>query len=135
MEKYPEKLNESIDAMIYGEKFNDAIDMMLITKKYKEACNLLLKMDKIYFAVILAKMKLSQDEFRDVVSGIVKVLISNNNKKIKSAACFLISCHMFKEASNILYEGGYMFPSAVINAMKKDENGNIYFDSSKLVLN
>lgn len=131
MEKYPEKLNDSIQAMIIGEKYNDAIDMMMITKRYKEACELLLNLDHIYMAAVTAKLKLNKDEFAAIMPKIVKALVQR--KKIKLAACFLISCHMFKEASNVLYEGGYMFPSAVIHAMKEDENGNVYFDSSKLV--
>lgn len=137
MEKFPEKLDQSIEELIIGEKYYDAIDMMLITKKYKEACELLLTLKQIYFSAVIAKMKIynvdQKDQYQDIIRIIVGLLV--HNKKIKSAACLLISCHMFKEASNILHDGGYMFPSAVVNAMKEDENGNVYFDSSKLVMN
>lgn len=137
--KLPEKLDDSIKALINGKKYNDAIDLLLISKNYKGVCDVLLKLNYICYATIIAKEKLCSNEkdlpkdFLDIIDKIVSQL-KDEKKWCVCLSCLLISCHRFKAASAILHSHDYLFPSVVFNALFKDENGNICFDANQFLL-
>ncbi|OHS99146.1 hypothetical protein TRFO_34506 [Tritrichomonas foetus] len=128
-ENQPERLSMSIEALKKGEKFDDAVDLMMITRKYMDAAKQLIELNEINFAVIAAKLRLSDSDFLEFAELISDALMKK--KMQKNAACILIACHKFKKAASVLSDGGYLFPAKIFNAMK-EENNHIYFDSTKI---